>query len=132
MSNDGNTVMLLIPLIPIFRNSLLDCPDNCLAIYDLKDILMTRELHDAGKVDLQMKWSSSFNYLLKNFSNVSLHTLFLNTKRILTCIVKHDQQSSNCLYAFIFNSITIKPCDHVVPTYNETTSCHQGRITLTK
>ncbi len=46
---------------------------------------------------------------------------------------KHDQQNSNWLYALVFNLMTIKLCDSVIPTfYNEITSSQQGGITLTK
>ncbi len=45
---------------------------------------------------------------------------------------KHDQQSSDWLYALVFNKMTFELCDCVIPTYNEIPSSQEGRITLTK
>ncbi len=45
---------------------------------------------------------------------------------------KHDQQSSNWLYALVFNLMTVELHDHVIPTYNEIPSSQQRGITLTK
>ncbi len=45
---------------------------------------------------------------------------------------KHEKQSSNWLYSSVFNSMTVKLHDHVIPTYNEICSSWQGGITLSK
>ncbi len=46
---------------------------------------------------------------------------------------KYDQQSSTWLYGLVFNWMTVKLYDHVIPTYNEIPSSpsQQGGITLT-
>ncbi len=49
--------MLVTPIIPISKNSFVatftkvDSLEHCVVSYDLKDILMLRELHDVNQVD---------------------------------------------------------------------------------
>ncbi len=93
---------------------------------------MLRELRDVNQIDLQVKWGPPMYYLLKDFAKVSLHIVLEYQVDTNMFCSKHDQQSSNWLYVLVFNLMTIKLCDRVIPTYNEIPSSHQGRNTLTK
>ena len=79
-----------------------------------------------------MKLGPPKYYLLKDFAKISLHIVLEHQVDTNMFCSKHDQQSSNWLYALVFNSMTVKLCDCVIPTYNEIPSSQQGRITLTK
>ena len=100
--------------------------------YDFKDILLLRELRDVKQVDPQVKWGPPKHYLLKDFAKISLRIVLEHQADTNMFCSKHDQQSSDWLYALVFNSMTVELCDCVIPTYNEIPSSQQGGITLTK
>ncbi len=79
-----------------------------------------------------MKCGPPKYYLLKDFAKISLHIVLEHQADTNMFCSKHDQQSSNWLYALVFNSMTVKLCDCVIPNDNEICSSHQGGITLTK
>ncbi len=80
----------------------------------------------------QVKWGPPKYYLLKDFAKLSFHIVLEHQADTNMFCSKHDQQSSNWLYAVVFNSMTIELRDCVIPTYNEIPTSQQGRITLTK
>ncbi len=71
-------------------------------------------------------------YLLKDFAKISLHIVLEHQADTNMFCSNQDQQSSNWLYALVFNSMTVELRDCVIPTYNEIPSSQQGGITLTK
>ncbi len=79
-----------------------------------------------------MKWGPPKYYLLKDFAKISLHIVLEHQADTNMKKFKHDQQSSDWLYALVFNLMTVKLHDRVIPTYNEIPSSQQGRITLTR
>ena len=100
--------------------------------YDFKDTLMLRELRDINQVNPWVKWAPPKYYLLKDFAKISLHIVLEHQADTNMYCSKLDQQSSNWLYALVFNSLTFKLHGCVIPTYNEIPSSQQGGITLTK
>ncbi len=71
-------------------------------------------------------------YLLKDFAMISLRIVLEHQVDTNMFCSKHDQQSRDWLYALVFNLMTIKLHDHVIPNYNEIPSSQQGRIIMTK
>ncbi len=102
----------------------VDSLEHHVISYNFKDILMLRELCDVKQVDPWVKWGPPKIYLLKDFAKISLHIIPDHQVDTNMFCSKHDQQSSGWLYALVFNSITIKLCDCVIPTYNEIPSSH--------
>ncbi len=78
-----------------------------------------------------MKWGPPKYYLLKDFAKISLHIVLEHQADTNMFCSKHDQQSSNWLYALVFNSMTVELHDRVIPTYNEIPSSQQCGNTLT-
>ncbi len=102
--------------------------------HDLKKILVNRELCDALNVDPQVKWGQSKiqAILSKRLCQDSSFHCPWTPSWYQHVLFKHDQQTSNWLYALVFNLKTIKLCNRVSATFNEICSSHKGRITLTK
>ncbi len=71
-----------------------------------------------------MKWGPLKYYLLKDIAKLSLHIVLEHQVDSNMFRSKHDQKSSNWLYALAFNSMTVELCDCVLPTYNEIPSSH--------
>ncbi len=116
--NAGNTSYTYIQEFFCSNLTNMNSLENHVISYIFKDTRMIRELHNTLLVVSWAKWGPSKPYLLKNLTKISLS-------------IEHDWQSSNWTYASVFNPMTNKLCDHVIPTYNAIWFCQWGRITLT-
>ncbi len=93
---------------------------------------MIRELHDVNQVHPWVKWGPPKKYLLKDFAKIHVSIVLEHQADTNIYCSKHDQQSSNRLYALVFDSMTVKLCDSVLPTYNEICLSQRDGITRTK
>ncbi len=128
----GNTNYTYIQEFFCSNLTKVDSLEHRVISYDFKDILMLRELRDVNQDDPRVKWGPPKYYLLKDFAKLSLHIVLEHQADTNMFCSKHDQQSSDWLYALVFNSMTVELRDRVIPTYNEIPSSQQGGITLTK
>ncbi len=68
----------------------MDSLEDCIVSYDLKDILIVRELCDTENVDPKEKWETSMHYEVKNLPISSRH------KNILFQAQSAEQQLAQC------------------------------------
>ncbi len=90
------------------------------------------DLCDNLNVDPKVKWRPSKFNLLKDFAKIPLHIIISHQADTKMYCSKHDQKSSNWLYVLVFNMMTVKLHDCVIPTNNEICSSQQDWITPIK
>ncbi len=90
----------------------VDSLEYCVVWYDLKHILMIRELPSAENVDPQVKLGPSNHDLLEDFAKIPLWIVLEHKADTNFYCSKHDQQIRNIFYALVFISMSIKLLDH--------------------
>ncbi len=82
----GALQMVTSPRISVLLQ--VDSLEHHIVSYDLKDILMLKELHNTLHVEPWVRWGPSKFYFLKDLPRF-LFPLSFNTKKIPTCIVQN-------------------------------------------
>ncbi len=95
-----------------------DTLEYCDMPYDLKDILMIREVCDSEKLDSW--WGLSKHYLLKDISKIPPHLVLEHQSNTKMHYSNNVEQSSNELNSLVFTFSTNNGIGHSAPISNTT------------